>query len=95
MENNPGRGGADTGGAFDQSKAPDAGCLPAAAGVPIAVGATWVAGAAVALPAGGGSAAKPFSDRARAPMARERLKTDFTDERAIVVFGPPGLAGQR
>jgi hypothetical protein len=48
----------------------------------------------VVFPAGGGSAAKPFSARAKVPIARERLKTDFT-EREIVVFRPPGLASQR
>jgi hypothetical protein len=93
MEKSPGRGGAVTGGCFDQSKAPEAGCLLAVSVVPTAFG--WAVGAAAVFPAGGGSAAKPFSAKAKVPMARERLKTDFTGERAIVVFRPPGLASQR
>jgi hypothetical protein len=48
----------------------------------------------VVFPAGGGSAAKPFSAKAKVPMGRKRLKTDFTDERAFVVSTPPGLASQ-
>ena len=78
MENSPGRGGAVTGGTFDQSKAPEAGCLLAAS-VVFPAGTVWVVGATVVLPAGGDSAAKPLSAMARVPTPMQKLKTDFTD----------------
>jgi hypothetical protein len=79
MENNPGRGGAVTGGAFDQSKAPDVGCLLAVPVEPAAAGAGWVVGATVVFPEGGASAAKPSNAIASVAELRQKLKTDLID----------------
>ncbi|WP_256324154.1 hypothetical protein [Nitrosospira multiformis] len=68
MENIPGRGGAVTGGAFDQSNgAPAVGVAGAAAGA---------AGVPAALAAGAGSAAKTWHASPNVPAPRHHFKSD-------------------
>ena len=81
MENMPGRGGAVTGGTFDQSNRVAA---AGAAGVPAAAGA---AGAPGAPPEGAGSAAKTWNASPNVPAPRHHFNSG-PGVRAGNVLGP-------
>ncbi|WP_254773523.1 hypothetical protein, partial [Nitrosospira sp. Nsp13] len=71
MENMPGRGGAVTGGAFDQSNGVPAVGVAGAAGA-----AAGAAGVPAALAAGAGSAAKTWHASPNVPAPRHHFKSD-------------------
>ncbi|WP_232298036.1 hypothetical protein, partial [Nitrosospira sp. NpAV] len=71
MENMPGRGGAVTGGALDQSNG-----APAAGAAGVAAAGAAAAGVPVALAGGAGSAASPCNASPHIPAPRHNFKSD-------------------